>query len=57
MDVVETAKSKVAGLDQIVEEGYISEENRQLAIKEYDDWVADEALSMTMKLKEVRGSI
>ncbi len=49
--------SKVAGLDQIVEEGYIADEDRRQSIKEYDEWVAKEAISMTMKLKEVRGKI
>ncbi|MEM6316404.1 MAG: methyltransferase domain-containing protein [Bacteroidota bacterium] len=49
--------SKVAGLDQIVEEGYITEEHRQQAIIEYDDWVEKKATSMTMKLKEVRGKM
>lgn len=49
--------SKVAGLDQIVEEGYIKDEDRQQVIKEYDEWVAKEAISMTMKLNEVRGKM
>lgn len=47
--------SKVAGLDQIVEEGYLNNAYRLQVIKEYDKWVAEEAISMTMKLKEVRG--
>lgn len=46
--------SKVAGLDQIVEEGYIRNEDRLLAISEYDDWIRNKAISMTMKLKETR---
>jgi len=49
--------SKVAGLNQIVEEGYITEEYRGQVIQEYDEWVANEAISMTMKLKEVRGKV
>lgn len=48
--------SKVAsGLNQIVEEGYIENEYRQQAIEEYNKWVEKEAVSMTMKLNEVRG--
>ena len=49
--------SKVATLKQIVEEGYITEESSLKAIEEYDAWVNKEAVSMTMKLNEVRGSI
>ena len=47
--------SKVAGLQQLVEEGYLDEALKQQAIEEYDHWVATEAVSMTMKLNEVRG--
>lgn len=47
--------SKVANLKQVVEEGYISEELRLLAIQEYDEWIIGEAQRMTMKLTEVRG--
>lgn len=49
--------SKVAGLNQIVEEGYIENKNRLEVIKEYDEWMENEAISMTMKLKEIRGKI
>ena len=49
--------SKVAGLDQIVEEGYIVDEYRLQVIEEYDEWVEKEAISMTMKLKEIRGKM
>lgn len=50
--------SQVAeGLNQIVAEGYITEESRQKTIKEYGKWVDQEAISMTMKLNEVRGKI
>jgi ubiquinone/menaquinone biosynthesis C-methylase UbiE len=50
--------SKVAsGLNQIVEEGYIENEYRHQAIKEYNEWIEKEAISMTMKLNEVRGKM
>jgi len=49
--------SKVAGLDQIVEEGYIDEKYRLQVIKEYDTWVEKEAISMKMKLNEIRGKM
>ena len=49
--------SKVAGLDQIVEEGYIADDYRLQVIKEYDEWVEKDAISMTMKLNEVRGQM
>lgn len=49
--------SKVAGLTQIVDEGYLSEEYRLQVIKEYDEWVEKESYSMTMKLKEIRGKM
>jgi len=48
--------SKVAGLKQIVEEGYISENLRLKAIEEYDQWVKTDAKKMIMKLNEVRGT-
>jgi ubiquinone/menaquinone biosynthesis C-methylase UbiE len=47
--------SKVAGSKQMVEEGYLKEELRVKAIEEYNYWVENEAVSMTMKLNEVRG--
>jgi len=47
--------SKVAGLTQIVDEGYIEEAYRLRVIEEYDEWIEKEAISMTMKLKEIRG--
>lgn len=47
--------SKVAGLNQIVEEGYIENEYRLQVIEDYDEWVENNAISMTMKLNEVRG--
>lgn len=49
--------SKVAGLTQIVEEGYLKEAYRLQVIEEYDEWVEKEAHSMTMKLKEIRGKM
>ncbi len=47
--------SKVAGSKQMVEEGYLDDNIRLQAIKEYDDWVKKDAISMRMKLNEVRG--
>lgn len=47
--------SKVAGSVQMVEEGYLNNDLRLKAIKEYDEWVENQAISMTMKLNEVRG--
>ena len=47
--------SKVAGLIQMVEEGYLDNDLRLRAIEEYDSWVENDAISMTMKLNEVRG--
>ncbi len=47
--------SKVAGSTQMVEEGYIDDNLRLKAIEEYDKWVENNAVSMTMKLNEVRG--
>lgn len=47
--------SKVAGSKQMVEEGYLDDELRLKAIEEYDNWISTLAISMTMKLNEVRG--
>jgi len=49
--------SNVAGLNQIVDEGYLDENLRLKAIEEYDKWVENKAISMTMKLNEVRGRL
>jgi ubiquinone/menaquinone biosynthesis C-methylase UbiE len=49
--------SKVAGLKQIVDEGYLDEETRLTAIAEYNEWCETRAQRMTMKLTEVRGKI
>ncbi len=40
---------------QMVEEDYLKESERQLAMAEYSEWVSKDALSMTMKLSDVRG--
>jgi len=47
--------SKVAAIKQIADEGYITEEERLKTIEEYDEWVSGEAMTMTLKLNEVRG--
>lgn len=49
--------SKVAGSKQMVEEGYLEDNLRLKAIAEYNEWVNNKAISMTMKLNEVRGKI
>jgi ubiquinone/menaquinone biosynthesis C-methylase UbiE len=49
--------SKVAGSKQMVEEGYLDENLRLKAIEEYNYWIENSAISMTMKLNEVRGKI
>lgn len=49
--------SKVAGSIQMVEEGYLDNDLRLRVIKEYNDWVESNAISMTMKLNEVRGKM
>lgn len=49
--------SKVAGSLQMVEEGYLENDLRLKAIEEYNHWLETEAISMTMKLNEVRGKI
>lgn len=49
--------SKVAGSSQMVEEGYLENDLRLKAIEEYDHWVETDAISMTMKLNEVRGKM
>ena len=40
---------------QLVQDGYLTENARLKAIEEYRDWVSDEAIKMTMILREVRG--
>lgn len=49
--------SKVAGSTQMVEEGYLDNDLRLKAIDEYTAWVQEKAISMTMKLNEVRGRL
>lgn len=49
--------SKVAGSLQMVEEGYLENDLRLKAIEEYNNWIETKAISMTMKLNEVRGRI
>ncbi len=49
--------SQVAGSVQMVEEGYLNNDLRLKAIEEYNDWVENKAISMTMKLNEVRGKM
>ena len=49
--------SKVAGLKQIVDEGYLHEADRVKAIQEYENWIEHTAQGMIMKLKEVRGTV
>ena len=46
--------SQVAASKQMVEEGYVSDQERLNAIEDYNHWVDHEAISMTMKLREVR---
>ena len=46
--------SQVASSKQMVEEGYISDEERLKAIADYNNWADKEATSMTLKLREVR---
>lgn len=48
--------SKVAASAQMVEEGYIKDEDRLKAIAEYNAWIEQDAEKMVMKLKEVLGS-
>ena len=49
--------SKEAGSVQMVEEGYLNNDLRLKAIEEYNEWVENKAISMTMKLNEVRGKM
>lgn len=49
--------SKVAGSTQMVDEGYLDNDLRLKAIEEYDYWIENSALSMTMKMNEVRGKL
>jgi ubiquinone/menaquinone biosynthesis C-methylase UbiE len=49
--------AKVAGSSQMVDEGYLDNNLRLKAIEEYEYWVENNAVSMTMKLNEVRGCL
>jgi len=49
--------AKVAASTQMVDEGYISNDDRLQAIDDYSAWIQSDAESMTMVLKEVRGRI
>ena len=49
--------AKVADLTQMVEEGYLDNNLRLKAIEEYNEWIENQAVSMTMKLNEVRGKL
>jgi ubiquinone/menaquinone biosynthesis C-methylase UbiE len=49
--------SKVAASKQMVEEGYLDDDLRTKALKEYNSWIDNECISMTMKLNEVRGTL
>mgnify|MGYP000486484833 CR=1 FL=1 len=49
--------SKVASSKQMVVEEYLNDDLRLKAIKEYNTWIKDNAISMTMRLNEVRGKI
>ncbi len=46
---------KVASSKQLVEEQYVTEELRQKAILDYQNWISRDAQAMQMMLKEVRG--
>ncbi|MCB0630815.1 MAG: methyltransferase domain-containing protein [Saprospiraceae bacterium] len=47
--------AEVAGSTQMVKEGYLDDALRLQAIREYTEWMEHSAVSMTMKLREVRG--
>ena len=49
--------SKVADSPQMIAEGYLTDELRLKTIDEYNLWVKNKAVSMTMKLNEVRGQL
>jgi ubiquinone/menaquinone biosynthesis C-methylase UbiE len=48
--------SSVAQSTQMVEEGYINDNDRMQAIEDYNIWIESDAQLMVMKLKEVRGT-
>ncbi|MCB0688236.1 MAG: class I SAM-dependent methyltransferase [Saprospiraceae bacterium] len=49
--------AKVAESTQMVKEGYLDNDLRLQAIEEYNEWVKIQAISMTMKLNEVRAQL
>ena len=49
--------SHVALSTQMVDEKYITEMERLAAIKDYNDWIKNDAVSMTLKLREVRARL
>lgn len=49
--------SKVAEMGQIVDEGYLEENQRLKAIDEYNRWIESDARCMIMKLNEVRAKV
>jgi ubiquinone/menaquinone biosynthesis C-methylase UbiE len=49
--------SQVAQSTQMVDEGYITNQQRLQAIEDYDNWIATDAEQMVMKLKETRGQV
>ena len=48
--------AKVAQSTQMVEEGYLDDNDRLKAIADYNEWIQSDARLMIMKLKEVRGT-
>ncbi|MFD0748734.1 class I SAM-dependent methyltransferase [Mucilaginibacter calamicampi] len=46
---------KVAASTQMVDEGYITNQERLKAIEDYSNWIETDAEQMVMKLKETRG--
>ena len=49
--------SKVASSMQMVDEGYITNQERLKAIEDYNNWIATDAEQMVMRLKETRGQV
>jgi len=49
--------SQVAQSTQMVDEGYITNQERLKAIEDYNNWIATDAEQMVMKLKETRGQV
>ena len=48
---------KVAASTQMVDEGYITNQERLKAIEDYNNWIETDAQQMVMKLKETRGQV